>query len=357
MTPTTRRLRVLIVDDSEMACDLIELLFSQSAEFEVVGRAANGQEALAMNEELHPNLITMDLHMPVMDGYEAVEHIMASAPVPILVITSYREAETAFRCINLGAVEVMDKPTLEQINDETFVKRFLSEARFLAGTRVISRPRLRHRSPPPDEETPRNPEPPPPPPIAWGSPRRLVTIATSTGGPKALSLLLAELPPDFPCGILVVQHLEAGFEGGLIKWLAGCTELPVLLAVDGASIPPGVVCFAPPGRHLHVTEHHCIRLGDEPSIGGHRPSARHLFSSAALAYGPNCAGVILTGMGDDGAKELGLIREAGGLTIAQDEASCVLFGMPRVAAELGTAERILSLDRIAETLVTWARLP
>jgi len=346
-TPT---FRVLVVDDSDVARDILCMLFGMSTDFEVVAVASDGRQAVQLAERLAPDLITMDLHMPVMDGFEAVEHIMASHPAAILVITSYREAETAFRCINLGALDVIDKPDLDCLDSPTFVHDFLDQARLLASTRVIRRPMLRHG-------TPASPRPLPVVTVSVrptsGRAAHLVAIAASTGGPQALSQVLSGLPHEFPAAVLIVQHLAAGFEDGLVSWLGTTTSLPVALAVHGAPLVAGHVFVARPGQHVGVDDFRSIQFIDAAPVAGHRPSAKFLFETAAAVYGPECTGVILTGMGDDGAEALGHIKMTGGLTIAQDEASSTIYGMPKVAAELQTAGDILPIGAIADRITRW----
>jgi len=339
-------IRILIVDDSEMACDMLCALFSQGDDFEVVGCAHDGRQGVEMAKRLTPDLITMDLHMPTMTGYEAVERIMAHHPAAILVITSYREAETAFRCINLGALDVMDKPDLDSVNDADFVETFLSQARLLASTKVIRRPMSRALA---AKSKPKATIAKVPKEMA----KHLVAVASSTGGPLALSRLLAGLPMDFSAPILVVQHLAPGFEDGLVSWLGSVGPLDVSIAVSGEALLPAHVYMARPGVHLAVDDERRVVFPDEPPERGHRPSAKYLFESAARVFGVECTGVILTGMGSDGAKELGDIRAAGGLTIAQDEATSAIYGMPRAAVSLGSAKEVLALESIGPRLVEW----
>ncbi len=340
-----RRYRVLIVDDSEVACDMLSALFSMATDFDIVGIARNGREGVEMAKRLAPDLITMDLHMPVMNGYDAVEQIMADTPASILVITSFREAETAFRCINLGALDLMDKPDLDCLNNAQFIRDFLDQGRLLASTRVIRRPMVR-RKPVIIPKTLFTK------PLA-GTADHLVAIASSTGGPQALNQLLSAIPDSFPASILIVQHLAAGFENGLVSWLKKATELDIELATDGAPLLAGKVFIAPPGQHVGVNDDRSVRFIKADPVAGHRPSAKFLFEGAAGVYGPECTGVILTGMGGDGAEALGHIKMAGGLTIAQDQDSCIIYGMPKVAVDLGTAKEIIPLADIPARLIDW----
>ena len=340
-----KRYRVLIVDDSEVACDMLSALFSMATDFDIVGIARNGQEGVEMARRLAPDLITMDLHMPVMNGYDAVEQIMADTPASILVITSFREAETAFRCINLGALDLMDKPDLDCLNDAQFIRNFLDQGRLLASTKVIRRPMVRRKPVIIPKSLFTRP--------MAGTADHLVAIASSTGGPQALNLLLSAIPADFPAAILIVQHLAAGFEGGLVTWLNKSTSLQVELATENAPLQAGRVLIAPPGTHVGVNDDRSVKFIKAAPVAGHRPSAKFLFEGAAGVYGPECTGVILTGMGGDGAEALGHIKMAGGLTIAQDQGSCIIYGMPKVAVDLGTAKEIVALNEIPARLIDW----
>ena len=352
-TDTSPFYRVLIVDDAELAVDMLSTIFSYSTDFSVVGIARNGREGVEMAQQLSPDLITMDLHMPIMDGYDAVEEIMSKAPASIFVITSHREAETAFRCINSGALEVMDKPDLDCLKNPTFIRRFLDQARLLASTKVIRRPCSRRKIPQPVSSKAISPvsskalSPVP------ARADHLLAIASSTGGPQALHRIFVSLPKDFPAAILVVQHLAKGFERGLVSWLSKASKVSVKLAEDKDVLRAGTIFIAPPDIHVGVGEDRCVRYIDAEPIAGHRPSAKYLFESGADVYGPECTGLILTGMGSDGAKALGQIKLAGGLTLAQDEQSSIIYGMPKVAVELGSAKEVISIDSIPSRLIDW----
>ena len=379
--------KVLIIDDSDVAREMLLSIFALSNDFSVIGVAKDGKEGVEKACRLQPDLITMDLHMPVMDGYEAVERIMSREPAPILVITSYKEAETAFRCIALGALDVIDKPGLYDLDDDAFVEEFLDRARLFASTRVIRRIAASHyRDDVEDERISQDSvlaEPPKvlpsplvsdpyirkavPSPGGIGSTSlsgaspvgevafHLVAIASSTGGPQALCEILSQFPSDFPAAILIVQHLSAGFEEGFATWLDGHTDLSVAIALDGAPLLTGSVLIAPPGKHVVVSESRTVQYWPAPPVASHIPSAKFLFESAASVYGPQATGVILTGMGSDGSQEIGAIKKAGGLTIAQDEATSIIYGMPGVASQLGTVGEIRPLEEIAERIISWVR--
>jgi two-component system chemotaxis response regulator CheB len=277
----------------------------------------------------------MDLNMPDADGFSGIARIMADTPTPILVLTANREEAVGFRALSLGALDILEKPQASTDLDE-YGRLLRSRLRLLAGVKVIRHVRgLRER--------------------AAAAPRRrasrveLVVIGASLGGPRALATLLRGLPATFRAPIAVVQHIADGFTEGLAAWLASEARLDVHEGQDGEPLVPGKVLLAPTGRHLVVGDGF-IRLSDAPPVDTFRPSVTPLFLSAARAYGPRVCGVILTGMGRDGAEGLRAIRDGGGTTLAQDESSSAVFGMPRAAIELGAVERVLPLDEISRAL-------
>jgi two-component system chemotaxis response regulator CheB len=331
--------RVLVADDSELFRELLSRLVASEAGLEVVAICSNGDEAAAAAARLKPDVITMDLHMPGADGFSGIARIMADTPTPILVLTANREEAVGFRALSLGALDILEKPQATADLD-AFGQLLRSRLRLLAGVRVIRHPRgLRGRR---GDVLPRN--------------RRaeLVVIGASLGGPRALATVLRALPEAFPAPVAVVQHIAEGFTEGLAGWLAGEARLDVREARDGDPIRPGRVVLAPSGVHLVVAEGH-YRLSDAPAVDTFKPSVTPLFLSAARHFGPRACGVILTGMGRDGAEGLKAMRDAGAATLAQDEATSIVFGMPRAAIELGAVERVLPLDEIGRVLVELTR--
>jgi two-component system, chemotaxis family, protein-glutamate methylesterase/glutaminase len=317
----------------------------------VVGEAEDGEQAVQAVIDLQPHVIVMDLQMPVMDGYAATERIMAVRPTPIVVLSSRANRNgmrTVFEAMRRGALEVLpkpeDAPSWQQLAEslpETL--RAVAEAR-----------------PPAPARRPRPlPEPLPEPPPLTAAPRdlRWVAIGASTGGPAAIRELFEEVPEPVPVSFLVVQHIAAGFEVGFADWLN--RELPhdVRLARDGERPRPGAVRLAPGGAHLRLEAGGVLRLDTAtPPRRGHRPAADELFLSCAECCPREVAGVLLTGMGADGVEGLAALREAGSLTLVQDEASSVVFGMPRVALERGAAEVALPPRAIGRALVrSWRR--
>lgn len=313
-------------------------------DLEVAGEAENGREAVAAAVDLVPDVILMDLQMPVMDGYTAIEKIMATQPTPIVVLTSRanrNQMQTAFEAMRRGALEVLPKP------EDTLSWNLLADSlpevvRAVAELpRKPSKPR-RRRPRPPTEPLPVHERRPAP---------RWVGIGASTGGPAAIREFLAEVPTACPASILIVQHISPGFELGLADWLNRELPLEVRVARRGEPVSPGQVRFAPAGFHLKVSPRGTLELDDtSPPLQGHRPAADELFRSLALHHPNTSAGVVLTGMGSDGAEGLNRLRRRGGWTLAQNEASAVIFGMPRVALERGAAEEALSPRNLARRL-------
>ncbi|HEX9242496.1 MAG TPA: chemotaxis-specific protein-glutamate methyltransferase CheB [Anaeromyxobacter sp.] len=330
-----RPIRVLVADDSELFRELLARVVAAEPGFEVVAVAADGNEAAAQADQLKPDVITMDLNMPDADGFSGIARIMADTPTPILVLTANREEAVGFRALSLGALDILEKPQATTDLEE-YGRLLRSRLRLLAGVKVIRHVRgLRERA----ATTPRR----------RTSRAELVVIGASLGGPRALAALLRGLPPGFPVPIAIVQHIADGFTEGLASWLASEARLDVHEGKDGEALVAGRVLLAPTGRHLLVGDGF-VRLSDAPAVDTFRPSVTPLFLSAARAYGPRVCGVILTGMGRDGAEGLRAIRDGGGTTLAQDESTSAVFGMPRAAIELGAVERVLPIDEIPRAL-------
>jgi two-component system, chemotaxis family, protein-glutamate methylesterase/glutaminase len=337
-------IRILVVEDSATVRGLLTAMFQSDPALQVVGTAANGEEAVRKALALKPDLITMDIRMPLMDGIEATQRIMTECPTPIVVVTAVAdgaESRVTFDAIQAGALDVLQKPVgLNHAEFETIRERLVSTVKLMAGVKVVRRHSRKLTAP---MTTPLP---------ALRSPPDLLVIGASTGGPAALNTLLRGLPPEFPLPIVVVQHMSAGFLPSLVSWLQLGTRLQLVVAQDGQALSPGRVFFAPDDHHLVVASRGRLGLSAAPPVSHVRPSATVLFNSAAAVYGSRVTGLLLTGMGDDGALGLKAIRDRGGLTLAQDEASSVVYGMPRVAAELGAVERVLHLERVAAALLS-----
>ncbi len=332
-------IRVLVADDSELFRELLVRVVVADPGFEVVAVAADGNAAAALARSVRPDVITMDLNMPDADGFSGIARIMAETPTPILVLTANPEEAVGFRALSLGALDILEKPQASTDLDE-YGALLRSRLRLLAGVKVIRHLRgLRERRAAAPHAATR---------------AELVVIGASLGGPRALATLLRGLPADFPAPIAVVQHIADGFTEGLASWLGTESRLEVREAVDGAPLRPGRVLVAPTGRHLLVGDG-VARLSDAPPVDTFKPSVTPLFLSAARVSRARACGVLLTGMGRDGADGLRAIRDAGGPTIAQDEATSAVFGMPRAAIELGAVERVLPIDEIPRALLELAR--
>jgi len=339
-------IRVLIVDDVKSARDLLEEILTTDPRFQVVGLVGDGLEAVAAVLKIRPDLVTMDIRLPGIDGFEAVERILAVFPVPIVMITASmgKQEEKLFRAITAGALDVLDKQewrTRPEIRNS-----FLKRLRTLASTKVERVTGIIPAEPSP-LLTLRRPQ------RRTAESPLVVAIAASTGGPTALVRVLKRISPQVSASFLVVQHMSSGFLEGLVRWLDKEVELEVKEAQEGDTLEAGVVLVAPGDHHMMVTEKDTVRLDKSLPINGHRPSAEVLFDSVASNYGKRGAGVILTGMGSDGAEGLKSLRLCGGHTMAQDEQTSIIFGMPRAAIELDAAEVVLPLDDIGPQIMRW----
>lgn len=352
-----KNLRVLVVEDSlTVRKRLVEILASEP-DISVVGEAADGRQAIALCQALKPDVISMDMMLPVMTGLAATEFIMAHCPTPILVVSASLNRGELFRsydALAAGAVEMMDKPS--GLDDEgEWDRRYVAALRLVSRVPVIThvRARLPARIAA-GEPGPGAPASAVPPRSATAPVGRcnLIALGTSTGGPGALVTVLSAMPAPLPVPILAVMHINEPFAIAFADWLDAQTPHRVAYATDGELLAAcnGRVLLAPPDRHM-VLEGGRIRLHQAPPKHSCRPSVDVLFDSLAQEHGRQTAAALLTGMGRDGATGLLAIRQAGGATIAQDEASCVIYGMPREAVLLGAAERVLPLGEVGSSLV------
>ena len=337
-------IRVLIVDDSLVAREMLGQILRSDPDIEVVGEAPDGQVAIAKAAELKPDLITMDIHMPKMDGLAAIEHIMAYTPTPILVVSSSVYGEgmgRAFDALGCGALEVLKKPEprdwadLDRIGRD-IIRRVKVLSRIQVITHIKGKRDVRAASTSGGTAEER---------LASGRKRQIIAIGSSTGGPSALLNVLGRLGADLPVPVVVAQHIADGFVPGLVSWLdAGC-QLKVVAAADGEGIVAGKVYFAPTGANM-VVDGAEVRF-QKPAAGQlYIPSADTLFESVARSYGGTAIGVLLTGMGADGAYGLKVMHGVGAATIAQDEATSTVYGMPKAAAEMGAVDAVLPVHEI-----------
>jgi len=353
------KIRVLVVDDSLTVRKQLIALMEADGTLEVVGEASDGKQAIELCERLRPDVMTLDLVLPVLDGLAVTEHVMAYFPTPILIVSSSTnrgELLDTYQALAAGALDVLDKPPGGA--NALWDQQFLATLKRASRIKVIphlrgklnspSRPGRAAASGSPATDRPQSPTP---------GAYSLVAIGASTGGPSAILSILKGLPADFPLPILFVLHIGEAFAGTFAEWLNGVSPLPVRHARDGEPLPePGVpgVLVAPADRHLEIRSGR-LHLVDGPERHACRPSIDSLFESVARELGPRAIAVLLTGMGKDGASGLKQIQTSGGKTIAQDEATSVIYGMPREAARLDAASHVLPLSDIAPYLRSLAR--
>ncbi len=332
-------IRVLVVDDSAIAREALTDHLEADGDLLVVGTAADGESAQAAVAEHRPHVVTMDILMPGGGGLAAIEQIMAHTPVPIVVVSARARSDQTlpFEAISRGALEVAIKPMLPA--DSAALR---AAVRRVAGIPVVPHVRALRAA-----RTTR----PPRPPVSGHAPR-VVGLAASAGGPAALDVVLGALPATLPACVAVVQHLPAGFVASFATYLRSRTPLEVVLVEPGPGVEmrPGRIVMAAGDHHLVATSSGAFMAAPEPPLRGHRPSATVLFSSLARVFGDRALGVILTGIGDDGAAGLGELRAQGALTLGQDEETSAVYGMPSAAVKLGAVARVLPLQEIAPAI-------
>ncbi len=396
-------IRVLIADDSAFMRKVLSDLFASQPDFEVAGVARNGQETVEKVKELSPDLLTLDVNMPVMDGLQALEIIMKEHPIPVVMLSSLtqRGTEQTVRALGLGAVDFISKIGGSISSIDGIASEILEKCRAAAGTHVMKNmpaasPKIQPQGPPamkriaipqrqgykPPEISPksdgpavgvnpyganvkrnnplltRNANPPIPPNKPSAVPMKdmgrgadkLVVIGTSTGGPQALQNVVTRLPGNLPCGVVIVQHMPAGFTKALAERLDSISAISVKEAEDGDKIEAGKVYIAPGNYHLRIKNGTHIVLGQDPPVGNHRPAVNVMFSSVAQ-LGRKLVAVIMTGMGCDGCEGMKEIKAAGGYSIAQDEPTCVVYGMPKAVVDAGLADEVRPVQNIAQAIV------
>jgi two-component system, chemotaxis family, protein-glutamate methylesterase/glutaminase len=341
------QVRVLVVDDSALMRKLIPQIIETDNSIHVVGTAMDGNFGLKKIEELKPQVITLDLEMPGMGGIDMLKEIMRRHRIPVIVVSSHttRGASITLKALSLGAFDFVAKPRDVSSRMQEVAQELISKIKAAAQSRGIAirpEPEIPLPSARPRAKAP-----------LTQPPTKIVAIGISTGGPQSLQYLLSQLPADFPGGIVIVQHMPEGFTDMFAKRLDECCALNVKEARSGDLLLAGRVLICPGNRHLKVKRMplgDVAVLSDDPRVNGHRPSADVLFKSVAEEFGPRAVGVIMTGMGEDGAQGLGLVKVAGGVTIAQGEGSCIVFGMPKAAIDRGHAMRVVELEALASTL-------
>jgi two-component system chemotaxis response regulator CheB len=345
------RIRVLVVDDSALMRKLIPLILERDPEIEVVGTAMDGAFALRKISELEPDVVTLDLEMPRMDGLETLRMIMRGAPMPVIVFSTHSKegAYSTFKALALGAIDFVAKPrdaaagnlepVASQLADKIKVAKRAGGPKAIPKTAAepvvaaVSKKRARPAVPP----------------------SRVIAIGISTGGPNALQYLLSQIPADFPATFVIVQHMPEGFTDMFARRLDECCAMEVQEAKSGDLLVAGRVLICPGNRHMmarRMPRGDMVVLSDTPPINGHRPSADVLFHSVAQEFGLTSVGIIMTGMGEDGAEGIGAIKASGGMTVAQSEETCVVSGMPRAAILKGFIHKVLPLDAMAGFLIS-----
>ena len=354
-TASTRsRIRVLVVDDSPFMRKAIQRMLEAADDIEVVATAASGEEAIEAIARVQPDVVTLDVVLPGVDGIGVLERIMRSHPLPVLMLSSLttHDAETTLVALEKGAVDVVAKPVgYTHMDMPLIAEELLAKVRTAAGVNpLMLRPRHERSAGAPVRDAPA-------PPTAAGPVEALV-VGASTGGPPALSMLVSSLPADFPAPVLLVQHMPVGFTATFAERLDKYAALRVTEAADGDIFAPGRIFVARSGKHIQFArrgDRIVLKLGLTPAGLTHMPSIDVAMGSAADAFGNRAIGVLLTGMGDDGARGLLRMRESGAYTIAESEASAVIWGMPRVAAELGAASHVAALQDIPGLIARRAR--
>ena len=344
--PRNRKIRVLIVDDSPLIRSILAQMLKDANDIEVVGQAEDGMDGVRMAARLAPDVITMDIRMPRMDGLDAIRQIMQKWPTPIVVVANGihdDDYNISFKAIEAGALTVVEKPRGLTTNDyDTIQNQLLSAVQMVADLKVVARW-------PSAAMVPLTPQT-----LPLSLQNRLIqviAIAASTGGPGVLKQIFSQLPEDFAIPIVVVQHITTGFIHHMVSWLGSEVNIKVAVAQAGDRLEPGKVLIAPSEHHLIVTPAGLIGLEESPPIRGQRPSAERLFQSLAQSYRASTVGIVLTGMGDDGADGIEILGKTGAHIIAQNEQTSIVFGMPAQAIQRGVVDEVLSPDEIARTLI------
>jgi two-component system chemotaxis response regulator CheB len=340
MAKTNNTIRVLLVDDSVLVREMIRDILESESDIIVVGEASDGMEAISKVASLKPDIVTMDIEMPVMGGLEAIERIIAENPVPILVVTALTGVRTAFAAVSKGALDVIEKPDISPENVRKLIKKIRLLAKVDVVAHLLSMKRPSGTIGVKGVVTQKG--------FAKGG---IVAIAASTGGPQAIHMILSQLPAHFPVPIVITQHIAEGFTQGMVDWLNAVTPLTVQVAATGTMLAAGNVYVNPAEHSMRITEQGMIILGDRDARQVYHPSCNTLLTSVAAAYRERAIGLIMSGMGEDGVIGMQAIRTAGGVTIAQDAKSSVVFGMNRVAVERGFISKIVPLATIPAELM------
>ncbi len=340
-------IRVLIVEDSPVVREFLVHVLTADPSIEIAGVATNGEEALEAVARLRPDVITMDVHMPRLDGLEATRRIMETTPTPVVIVSGTanpREVSETFAAIEAGALAVLSRPAgIGHPDHDANARELVQTVKLMAEVRVVRRwPKVARDAPARAPELT----------VETVVKREVVVLGASTGGPPVLQTILSALPAPFPLPVLIVQHMAAGFTEGFAGWLAQSSGMPVHVAVHGEKVAGGHAYVAPDARQMKVDPSGRIVLTDDPMENGVRPSVSYLFRAVAGIYGASAVAGLLTGMGRDGAEELKLLRDKGALTFAQDQKTCVVHGMPGEAVKLDAARYVLTPDQVASLLTS-----
>jgi two-component system, chemotaxis family, protein-glutamate methylesterase/glutaminase len=343
----TAPVRVLVVDDSALMRKLIPQILATDSSIQVVGTAMDGNFGLKKIGELRPQVVTLDLEMPGMGGLDMLKEIMRTHRVPVIVVSSHstQGASVTLKALSMGAFDFVSKPADVSARMPEIAKELIAKIKAAAQSRGI-----KIAAPAPSSAFPVEKAVPP----SSQPPTRVVAIGVSTGGPQALQYVLPQLPKDFPGSILIVQHMPEGFTDMFSRRLDEICAIRVKEAQSGDLLLPGRALVCPGSRHLKAKRlplGDVAVLSDEPRVNGHRPSVDVLFNSVAEEFRNKAIALLMTGMGEDGAQGMNHVKSAGGMTIAQSEDSCVVFGMPKAAIERGYAVRVVGLEAIANTLL------
>ncbi|MBF0538479.1 MAG: chemotaxis-specific protein-glutamate methyltransferase CheB [Nitrospirae bacterium] len=344
---------VLVVEDSPVAAQLLCHILGADPEVNVMAVACNAREALAFLGKQRPDVITMDINMPGMDGYETTRQIMKTYPTPIVIVSSVYnpgEVSASFKVIEAGALTILEKPPGTKHPDyHRKAQELVTTIKLMAEVKVVRRIPIGSSMPVTQKETPIVDA------TAIASDIHLVAIGASTGGPVVLQSILSGLPEGFPIPIVIVQHISRGFTDGFVRWLTQTSGYPVKIATHGEMVRPYQAYVAPDGLHMGIDLKGCILLSGDCQAGIICPSVSHLFRTVAASLGRYVMAILLTGMGKDGASELKLIRDRGGFTVAQDRESSTIYGMPAEAVRIGAATSVLSPEGILQLLVETAK--
>ena len=336
-------IKILIVEDSPTTAELLIHIIQSDPLLKVIGCVNSGKKALDFIISNLPDVVIIDMTARPFNGFETTRQIMQTHPIPIIIFSSgfkKEDVNQSFQALNAGALDILAKPNgLQDPNFPTIASALITLVKTVSGMALVKR---HYSSVQANLESIQEIKPP--------AKIEAVAIGSSLGGPKALYRIFSELPPNFPIPIFVVQHIFAGFTQGFVEWLQGSTSLKIKIAQDYETPVAGTIYIAPDHRHLEINQDYQIKLSDAPSNKGLRPSVSHLFRSMAKVYGPHAIGIILTGMGKDGADTLLAMKEAGAWTIAQDQQSCLVFGMPKEAIAIHAVQQVLPLNQIAHHL-------